>query len=169
MCLTEGECDAFRPVFDESIFIFHEINTCTSVDLDRLHGKKPPTTNCSIFIQNFFKNIATTETQIRHIPQSIFLHSVSRQNCVFFLNQVFFFLHTSTENCFKGHEPPWKLTSCRYWTHQKKKVFYLKFNYLLVWRDSFVPFLGLLTLKKLERGNHLQWGEMKSLLSGWPL
>lgn len=27
MCLTEGECVVFQPAFDESIFIFHEINT----------------------------------------------------------------------------------------------------------------------------------------------
>lgn len=27
VCLTEGECVVFRPVFVESTFIFHEINT----------------------------------------------------------------------------------------------------------------------------------------------
>lgn len=119
------------------IYFSWDKHTCTSVDLDRPHGKiaKPPASLWVYFraFRFLYKNkkkkkVTKTWTQIMHIPQSIFLHSPSYQSCVFVLNQGLCCFLWHTFRLLWGYEPPCKLITYSLWTHPKSDILFRNVN-----------------------------------------
>ena len=99
MCSTEGACVVLGPAFDESIFIFHKINTHVPLSALITHVGKLQnrqlhfefTSGRSVFIEKckkkkLNKNINTNDA---YSTKYIFTFSVLSELCFFFFNQVF--------------------------------------------------------------------------------